>query len=135
MDEHDIQETIEAVPAAMPGFLPGVTTPFAFEPWRYRQNVGHNASDLHGFHVEATDGQIGKVESVNDTQGAGYLVVDTGPWIFGRKVVIPAGAIDNIGYEEQVVYVDRTRDQVKSSPEGGVDDLESVDQYYRSTYQ
>jgi hypothetical protein len=135
MTEHEAAETIEGVPAATPGFLPGVTTPFVFEPWRYRETVAHNASDLSGFHVEATDGRIGKVQSVNDARDAGYLIVDTGPWIFGRTVVIPAGAIDNIGYEERVVYVDRTRDQVKSSPEVGADALDKVQDYYRSTYQ
>src|SRR3954451_8529862 len=129
--EDEFGETIASVPAAMPGFLPGVSAPFVFEPWRYRETVAHNASDLQGFHVEATDGRVGTVESINDSAERGYLVVDTGPWIFGRKVIIPAGAVNNIGYEERVVYLDRTRDQVKSSP----DELAQVEEYYRSTYR
>ena len=72
MTEDEFRETIEAVPAAMPGFLPGVSTPFVFEPWRYRESVPHNASDLHGFHVEATDGKVGTVQSTNDSHRSTY---------------------------------------------------------------
>jgi hypothetical protein len=138
--EFSSAEVVEAMPAAMPGFLPGFSTPFVFDPWNYRDTVAHNASDLRGFHVEATDGRIGKVESVNDAKDNGYLVVDTGPWIFGRTVVIPAGAVNHIGYEERVVYVDRTKEQVKSSPEVSAADLaeeqhrDKLHAYYRGTY-
>ena len=49
--------------------------------------------DVTGFHVEAADGRIGKVDEATYDVGSAYLVVDTGPWIFGRKVVIPAGTV------------------------------------------
>ena len=32
-------------------------------------------------------------------------MVDTGPWIFGKKVLLPAGAIDRIDVEEERIYV------------------------------
>ena len=45
------------------------------------------------------------------------LVVDTGPWIFGRKVLLPAGVVDRVDTADRKVYVDRTKDQIKDAPE------------------
>ncbi|MBD0291736.1 MAG: PRC-barrel domain containing protein, partial [Thermoleophilia bacterium] len=47
-------------------------------------------TDVVGFSVEATDGGIGKVDEATYDVGQSYLVVDTGPWIFGKKVLLPA---------------------------------------------
>jgi hypothetical protein len=52
---------------------------------------------LNGFEVEAMDGGIGKIDESSDEAGAGYIVVDTGPWIFGKEVLLPAGVIRDIG--------------------------------------
>ena len=49
--------------------------------------------------------------------GSSQIVVDTGPWIFGRKVLLPAGTIDRVDDAEERVYVDLTKDQIKNSPE------------------
>ena len=46
-----------------------------------------------------------------------HIVVDTGPWIFGRKVILPAGIIERIDWEDEKVYVDRSKDEIKASPE------------------
>ena len=62
--------------------------------WRYRE--GQMGSDMVGFKVEAIDGDIGKIDEATDEAGSGRIVVDTGPWIFGRKVVLPAGVIERI---------------------------------------
>jgi hypothetical protein len=50
-------------------------------------------------------------------RSASQIVVDTGPWIFGRKVLLPAGTIDRVDDAEEKVYVDLTKDQIKASPE------------------
>jgi hypothetical protein len=72
---------------------------------------------LAGYHVEATDGGIGSIDEASYAVGESYLVVDTGPWIFGRKVILPAGTVRHVDYAERKVYVDRTKDQIKDSPE------------------
>lgn len=69
--------------------------------------------DLTGYAVRAVDGEIGRVEKAGDTD----LVVDTGPWIFGKKVLLPAGVIQNVDLDEEKVYVNRTKDEIKDSPE------------------
>jgi hypothetical protein len=86
--------------------------------WSYRQG-GEDWStfDLAGYKVEATDGDIGKVDEVSAEVGADYIVVDTGPWIFGKKVMLPAGLISQVDVSERRVHVDRTKDEIKDSPE------------------
>jgi hypothetical protein len=49
--------------------------------------------------------------------GLAYIVVDTGPWIFGKKVMLPAGTIRSAHHEEERVFVNRTKDQIKEAPE------------------
>ncbi|RKE17349.1 PRC-barrel domain-containing protein [Streptomyces sp. TLI_171] len=86
--------------------------------WDYESADGYAAgTDLTGYRVEATDGHIGKVDKHTEEVDASYLVVDTGPWIFGREVLLPAGTVQRVDTAEQTVWVNRTKDEVKNSPE------------------
>lgn len=88
------------------------------EIWGYPTDSGYETgTDLIGYKVEATDGSIGKVDEHTDEAGAGYLVVDTGVWIFGKHVLLPASIIRRVDRDEETVYVDRTKDQIKDAPE------------------
>ena len=58
-----------------------------------------------------------------------YLIVDTGHWIFGRKVMLPAGVVQRIDDAEERVWVNRTKDQIKDAPE--FDEGRHVDETYR----
>ena len=73
--------------------------------------------DLTDFEVEATDGKIGKIDEATYEVGGSYVVVDTGPWIFGKKVMLPAGMIQRVDLDTQAVFVDRTKDEIKNAPE------------------
>jgi hypothetical protein len=73
--------------------------------------------DLSGFSVEATDGAIGKVDEKTHEVGSGYLIVDTGPWIFGKKVMIPAAAITRVDEGDRKIWVGLTKDQIQQAPE------------------
>ncbi|MEU9137453.1 PRC-barrel domain-containing protein [Streptomyces sp. NPDC048404] len=86
--------------------------------WGYQPTTGHNAgTDLTGFKVEAIDGGIGKVDKHSDDVGSAYLVVDTGVWIFGKHVLLPAGTVERVDQDERKIYVALTKDQIKESPE------------------
>ena len=87
--------------------------------------------DLSGFEVEATDGKIGKVDQATHEAGGSFIVVDTGPWIFGRKVMLPAGAIERVDTKDRKVYVRLTKDQIKSAPE--YDEFRRDDAEYRDS--
>lgn len=105
------------------------------EPYTYRDvdTLGVDMTrgvDLAGFDIEATDGGIGKIDEASYDVGGSYVVVDTGPWIFGKKVMLPAGVIERVDLDSQTVFVDRTKDEIKNSPE--FDEEMSRDKTYRS---
>ena len=87
------------------------------EMWTYTNDYSAQDLNVEGFEVEATDGDIGKIDEATYEVGSSYIVVDTGPWIFGRKVVLPAGAIERIDLDNRKVAVRLTKDQIKNSPE------------------
>ena len=84
--------------------------------WTYQTNV-QKPLNLDGFEVQATDGSIGKIDEATYDVGSSYVVVDTGPWIFGRKVMIPASAIEKVDLDNRDVFLRLTKDQIKNSPE------------------
>lgn len=86
---------------------------------------------LIGFSVEALDGGIGKVDEATGETGRSHLIVDTGPWIFGKKVLLPAGVVDRVDLDAETVFVNRTKDEIKSAPEFDSDTLRD-DEAYRS---
>ncbi len=85
--------------------------------------------DLAGFQVEARDGGIGKVDEATHEAGGSFIVVDTGPWIFGKKVMLPAGVIQDIDPDTETIFVDLTKDEIKNAPE--FDEKTHRDQSYR----
>ncbi len=86
--------------------------------WTFRtEPMGGTDMDLTGYSVEATDGGIGKIDEATYEAGGSYLVVDTGPWIFGKKVMLPAGVVDRLDPDSETVFVSRTKDEIKNAPE------------------
>jgi hypothetical protein len=96
--------------------------------WTYRDQVS-TTRNFMGYGVEALDGSIGKVDDSTADAGSSYIVVDTGPWIFGKKVLLPAGVISRVDHDDEKVYVNRTKDQIKDAPE--FDDDTYRDEAYR----
>src|SRR4029453_1243668 len=84
--------------------------------WTYR-DTAWAGTNLDGFEVEATDGGIGKDDQATNEGDGRYIVVDPGRWICGKKVLLPAGVIETVDFDEQKVYVNRTKDKIKDSPE------------------
>ena len=96
------------------------TTRTTTDLWTYDQTalgVGVEKANVVGYEVEALDGSIGKVDEATFDAGSAYIVVDTGPWIFGKKVMLPAGTIQRADHEDEKVFVNRTKDQIKNAPE------------------
>ena len=93
----------------------------AWDPWTYGRGVGMQVDrrDVVGFDVEATDGSIGTIEHATYDAGASYVLVDTGPWVFGGKVMIPAGIISRVDRQARKVYVHRGRDEIRAAPPPG----------------
>ena len=145
----DVPPMRTEVPQAAPpqpeeSAAPSMQTPDTiarFDPWNYRENAGlGDGSPVVGYKVEATDGHIGKIDEASTIVGESYLVVDTGPWIFGKKVMLPAGTVHHIDHSESRIYVDRTKQQVKDSPEFDAENFrgeayrDKIGGYYSDTY-
>jgi hypothetical protein len=96
--------------------------------WTYRDTTTGTAN-LTDFKVEAIDGSIGKIDETTNEIGASFIVIDTGPWIFGKKVMLPAGIVDRVDTAEQTVFVNRTKDEIKDAPE--FDETRYRDEQYR----
>jgi hypothetical protein len=74
---------------------------------------------LNGYRIKATDGDIGRVSGFYFDDWVWtirYLVVDTGPWLFGRKVLINALALGQPDYVSRLFPVSLTKELVESSP-------------------
>jgi len=95
--------------------------------WTYPEAVGR--LDLTGYDAEAVDGDIGTVDGTSLDDAAAYLVVDTGRWIFGKKVLIPAALVERVDRDEETVYIARTKDEIENAPE--FDDDHYRDAAYR----
>src|ERR1051326_3979501 len=98
--------------------------------WVYRE-TSWTQRDLSGFSVEAIDGSIGKIDEATSDVGSSFIVVDTGPWIFGKKVMLPAGIVRDVDLDTETVFVNRTKDEIKAAPEFDADRYR--DYTYRST--
>ncbi len=101
--------------------------------WSYQSTEWTSDEDLVGYDVEATDGSIGKVDEASGDAGRQHVVVDTGFWIFGKKRLIPAGAIKRISHDEEKVFVSLTKDQIKEAPD--FEETRRDDDDYRSTHE
>jgi Protein of unknown function (DUF2795) len=88
--------------------------------WTFARDV-RMGSDLSGYDVDARDGEIGSVDEATNDVGASYLIVDTGPWIFGKRVLLPAGVIERVDHGARRIQVGLTRDQIKNAPEYDVE--------------
>ena len=92
--------------------------------------------DLTGFTVEARDGKIGAVDQATWEDAFGYLVVNTGPSIFGKQVILPGGVVHRLDLDNETVFVGRTRDELLDAPafdESRADDVdyfEELGAYY-----
>lgn len=99
-----------------------------FDP-NYRDHF--NGDDVKGLEVysQTSDEKIGTVsDALVDEQGQfRYLIIDTGFWVFGKKVILPVG-MSRIDYSSHRVYASLTKDQVENLP-AFTDDLK-IDNTY-----
>jgi uncharacterized protein (TIGR02271 family) len=98
-----------------------------FDP-NYRNHF--DDQDIVGFDLYSGNEKIGSVDDllVDDNGNFRYLVIHTGIWIFGKKVLLPIGR-SRISQSDHRVYVDNlSRSQVENLPE--FDENSSVDYGY-----
>jgi sporulation protein YlmC with PRC-barrel domain len=78
-----------------------------------------STSDVHGYHVQATDGEIGHVEDfiIDDkTWAIRYLIIDTRNWLPGKRILISPKWIERVSWSESKVFVNVPRETIKHAP-------------------
>ena len=78
----------------------------------------HKTSYMRGFHLLATDGEIGHVEDflVDESWNVRYLVVDTSNWIGGKSVLIAPSKLEKVNSPDKQIRVRMSRSEIERSP-------------------
>lgn len=77
-------------------------------------------SALEGFGIQASDGEIGTVNDFlfdDRTWKIRWMVVNTGGWLAGRKILMHPSAIGQPDYRREKIAVRLTKQQVEDSPD------------------
>jgi len=91
--------------------------------------------DLIGYHLNATDGEIGQLVNVYyDDQHwtVRYFIVRTGNWLNGKDVLIAPPVVTGVDDQLKCLKVNLTREQVENSPP--IDTEKPVSRYYEEEY-
>jgi hypothetical protein len=104
--------------AAMPSIVGGAAE--IARPRDRKDEHLRSAQEVRGYHVRATDGAVGHVEDFivsDESWTVRYVIVDTGSWLFSRRVVLAPEWFRGVVWESRGVEVELTREQIASSPE------------------
>ncbi|CAN5162604.1 PRC-barrel domain-containing protein [soil metagenome] len=88
---------------------------------RHRNDDPHlrSCKELIGYHIHASDGDIGHVEGLlvdEDTWSIRYMVVNTSNWWLGHKVLVAPPWVTGMDWAKQTVSVDLTRAAIQTAP-------------------
>ena len=78
-----------------------------------------SVKELTGYAIRATDGDVGKVDDFyfdDHHWVVRYLIVNTGKWLPGRRVLISPQALGQPSWSDKVFPVNLTEEQIKGSP-------------------
>jgi uncharacterized protein YrrD len=80
---------------------------------------------IYGYKILAQDNEFGHVNDFyfdDVTWMIRYLIVDTGNWLPGRKVLIPPSELDHPSWSNHALPVSLTKKQVENCPSIGLDE-------------
>jgi hypothetical protein len=136
-DSLSIPYAWQTIPPAAP-VMPVQPTPRALDQ-KQQPNLDYDSTlrssrEVQGYYIKGSDGEIGHVDSflVNeDDWKIHYLVVDTGNWLPGRKVLLAHPWINRIDWRNGQVHVALTREEIEASPP--YDPSQPVEREYEGT--
>ena len=76
--------------------------------------------EVSGYHIAALDGDIGHVEDFildDETWAIRYLIINTGNWWPGKKVLVSPLWIERVSWADLKVTINLSRQTIKESPE------------------
>jgi PRC-barrel domain len=83
-----------------------------------------SSRELRKAAIHATDGDIGHVDDIYFETGSWnvrYLVVDTGKWLPGRRVLISPESVAGGNLRTKDIHLNLTKDQIRNSPDVSTD--------------
>ncbi len=111
-------------PAYYPGgiAIPGAYTEAMSGSSREESPDSHlrSTDGVSGYHVEATDGEIGHVDGFvfdDEAWAIRYIEVATRNWMPGKKVLFSPAWIERVSWTESKVYVALSREAIQNAPE------------------
>ena len=108
---------------AYPGMLMAGTWSqgVAAHPYKATGDVHlRSARDVQEYAVQGSDEAIGRIDDFivdDETWEVRYLVIDTSPWWFGKKVLVSPHWATRVSWDESKVHVDLSREKIRNSPE------------------
>jgi len=76
--------------------------------------------EVTGYHIQALDGELGHIGDFvvdDETWAIRYLIINTGNWWPGKKVLISPQWIERVSWSESLVAINLSRDAIKDAPE------------------
>lgn len=86
---------------------------------RAREDRLRSTEEIKGFHIQASDGEIGHVDDLfigEESWRIRYLLVDTSNWIGGRSVLVATDVVETIDREAGKLRVSDSREDIRASP-------------------
>ena len=89
----------------------------------------HKTSKVSGYHIHATDGDIGHVDDFlfDERWAVAYLVVDTSNWLGGKSVLISTSMVSNVDSPGKRIDVKLTKDAIEHGPSIETAEIELVE--------
>jgi len=75
--------------------------------------------DMLDYTILATDGEIGRVKDIllgESDLKVRYVVVDTGGWLSGRKVLLSTAWLSAVAPRKQALVVNLTKKRIEEAP-------------------
>jgi len=105
----------------------GLTIPAAYTE-AMADGIDRESTDSHlrsteaitGYHVEATDGEIGHVDGFvidGEAWAIRYVEVATRNWLPGKKVLVSPAWVERVSWAESRVYTGLSQEAIQSCPE------------------
>ena len=92
-------------------------------------------SAVTGYHIEATDGEIGHVDGFlveADNWRIRYIIISTRNWWPGKKILISPRSVTTIDWPSSLVHLNLSREKIQGGPH--YDPAIAVDDTYNEAF-
>jgi len=89
----------------------------------------HKTSYMRGFHILASDGEIGHVDDflIDESWTVRYLIVDTSNGPGGKSVLISTSRLDKVSSPGKQLVVQMSRREIEDSPSVDTAHIEPIE--------